>query len=127
MFSSYLKIAFRNIGRTKTFSAINIAGLVVSLTAFILMALYIEYEFSYDKFNKQAANIYRVVDDKQTNALMQHGAGSAAPVAPALQAEFPQIQQAARLISTTLLVKYGDKLFQERGIYYADASPFQNI
>ncbi|MEB0249241.1 hypothetical protein QN344_03790, partial [Mucilaginibacter sp. 5B2] len=66
--------------RTKIFTAINICGLVVSLIAVILMSLYIENELSYDRYNKQANDIYRVVDDKQTNALTQHGAGSPGPM-----------------------------------------------
>ncbi|TFF29733.1 ABC transporter permease [Mucilaginibacter psychrotolerans] len=124
MIANHLKFAFRNLVRTKTFSAINIGGLVVSLTAFILMALYIQNELSYDKFNTRAANIYRVVDDKQTNALMQHGAGSAGPMAPALLADFPQVKQAVRFINAESLVKYEDKLFEERNVFFADASVF---
>ncbi len=125
MFKNYLTIAFRNIVRTKTFSAINIVGLAIGLTAFMLMALYIEFEMSFDSYHNKAANIYRVVDDKQTNALMQHGAGSAAPVGPALKAEFSRVKLAVRFTRTHSLVKYGDKLFQERNILFADADVFK--
>jgi putative ABC transport system permease protein len=124
MLAAYIKFATRNIIRTKTFSAINILGLVVSLTAFILMTLYIEFEFSYDKFHTNAQNIYRVVDDKQTNALLQHGAGSAAPVGPAMQAEFPQIKQMVRIIRTESLVRNTNAIYQEKSVFFADASFF---
>lgn len=124
MLKNYLKIAYRNVMRTRTFSAINIAGMMISLAAFMLMALYIEYEYSYDHFHHQADRIYRVVDDKQTNALMQHGAGSAAPVGPALKAEFPQVAACARILKTSALVKQGPTLFQERNIWFADAAFF---
>lgn len=120
-----LRFAYRNLVRTKAFSAINILGLLISLTAFILMSLYIENELNYDRFNSKADNIYRVVDDKQTNALMQHGAGSAGPMAPALLNDFPQIKQAARIIDAESLVKYKDKLFEERKLYFADAAIFR--
>jgi len=125
MIANHLKFAFRNLLRNKTFSAINVGGLAVSLTAFILMALYIQNELSYDTFHGKAGNIYRVVDDKQTNALMQHGAGSAAPVAPALLNDFPQVKQAVRLINAESLVKYQDKLFEERNLFFADAGIFK--
>ena len=124
MFKNYIRFAFWNISRTKSFSAINIAGLAISLTAFILMALYIEYEFSFDRFHANAQNIYRIVDDKQTNALMQHGAGSAAPVGPALQAEFPQIKQVVRVLKTESLIKYQDKMAREKNIWFADGAFF---
>lgn len=124
MLYNHIRFAVRHIRRSKTFTAINIAGLAVSLTAFIMMALYIENELSYDKFNTNAVNIYRVVDDKQTNALTQHTASSAAPLAPALLSDFPQVKQAVRLIDAEALVKYNNKLFEERKLYYADASIF---
>ncbi|QEC78542.1 ABC transporter permease [Mucilaginibacter ginsenosidivorax] len=119
------KFAYRNLVRTKVFSVINICGLSISLTAFILMSLYIENELNYDRFNSKANHIYRVVDDKKTNALTQHGAGSPGPLAPALLNDFPQIKQAARIISAESLVKYHDKLFEERRVYFADPAIFQ--
>ncbi|OOQ56634.1 ABC transporter permease [Mucilaginibacter pedocola] len=120
-----LKFAFRHLMRSKTFTAINISGLFVSLTAVILMSLYIENEMSYDRFNKNAKDIYRVVDDKRTNALMQHGAGSPGPLAPLLKNDFPQVRHAVRFIDGEALVKYQDKVFEERHLYFADPEVFQ--
>lgn len=122
---NYLKFSYRSLIRTKSFTAINICGLAISLTAVILMALYIENELSYDRYNKHADNIYRVVDDKQTNALMQHGAGSPGPMAPLLLNDFPQVKQAVRIIGGEALVKYEDKLFEERRLYFADPAVFK--
>ncbi len=125
MIQNYIKFAARNIARNKVYSAINIAGLAISLTAFILMALYIENELSFDKFNKNANNIYRVADDKQTPDVLLRSAQSAAPVAPALLREFPEIKKAVRLIQSESLVKYNDKLFEERKIFFADQDIFK--
>ena len=125
MFTNYIKTAWRNIIRNKAFSALNIAGLAISLTAFMLMALYIEHELSYDKFNRQAANIYRVVDDKQTPDVLLRSAQTAAPVAPALQQDFPEIKEAVRLIENEGLVKYNTNLFEERNIFFSDESIFR--
>ncbi|NIR50308.1 ABC transporter permease, partial [candidate division KSB1 bacterium] len=60
MFGNYLKIAFRNFLRHKGYSFINISGLVIGLTACILILLYIQDELSYDKFHQHADRIYRV-------------------------------------------------------------------
>ncbi|MEB0260989.1 MULTISPECIES: ABC transporter permease [unclassified Mucilaginibacter] len=125
MIINQLKFAFKNLIRTKIFTAINICGLVVSLIAVILMSLYIENELSYDRYNKQANDIYRVVDDKQTNALTQHGAGSPGPMAPLMLNDFPQVKQAVRIISGEALVKYEDKLFEEKHLYFADPAIFK--
>jgi putative ABC transport system permease protein len=115
MFKLYLKATFIGLTRYKFFSAINIIGLAVSLTAFILMALYIEDERSYDRFHQKASRIYRLVDDKAT---------SAAPVAPALQTDFPEVVAYCRLLNTSSLVKYQHHIFEERNIYYADKDIF---
>lgn len=88
------------------------------------MGLYIEDELSYDSFHTKGANIYRVADDKQTADVALQGATSAAPLAPALLNDFPEIKDAARIVSAEAVVKYQDKIFEERNIYYADNSLF---
>ena len=60
MFGNYIKITWRNIGRHKGYSFINIAGLIIGLSAFLLIFLYIRYELSYDRFHRNARDIYRV-------------------------------------------------------------------
>lgn len=60
MFRNYLKIAFRNLWKNKGYAAINIGGLTIGLTGFILLLLYINYERSYDKWSPQLKNIYQV-------------------------------------------------------------------
>lgn len=124
MLQNYLKIAWRNLVRKKAFSAINVIGLAISLTAFILMALYIEYELSYDRFHANAGRIYRVADDKQTTGITLHNATSPAPVAPALKVDYPEVLQTVRLKGTEALVKYKDKIFEERNLFFSDASIF---
>jgi putative ABC transport system permease protein len=56
VFKNYFKIASRNIRNNKLFSAINIS----ELTCCILIFLFIQHKLSYDKFNAQAKNIYRL-------------------------------------------------------------------
>ena len=119
-----IKFALRSLLRNRIYALINICGLGTSLAAFIFMALYIEGEWSFDRFHAQAGRIYRVEDDKQTPNVVISSASSAAPVAPALQQDFPEISSYVRLIPTEALVKYDDKLFEERNIFFSDASFF---
>lgn len=64
MLQHYLKISFRNLWRNKTYSFINIFGLTLGLICFLLIALYVFDELTYDRFHKNANNIYRVVETK---------------------------------------------------------------
>ena len=60
MIKNYLRSAFRNIKRNPFISFINIFGLTVGLTCCLLIVTYVINERSYDKFNKNADDIYRV-------------------------------------------------------------------
>ena len=60
MFKLNLKIALRNLFRNKVYAAINIGGLALGLTAFVLMLLYINHEESYDSWSPDLKNIYQI-------------------------------------------------------------------
>jgi len=64
MLRNYIKTAVRNLWKHKTFSFINTIGLTVGLTSFILIALFIFDELTFDGLHKNADNIYRVVESK---------------------------------------------------------------
>ena|SRR5438552_12514539 len=56
----YIKIALRNLATQKTLAFINVAGLSIGLACFSLFLLYSVNELSFDRFHKNADNIYRV-------------------------------------------------------------------
>lgn len=60
MFTNYLKIAWRNLQRNKVYSFINIAGLRMGLACAMLIILYVKDEVSYDRFQGNLNNIYRI-------------------------------------------------------------------
>ncbi len=60
MIKYYLKTIIRNLIRNKFYSAINIVGLAIGITACILIMLYVQSELSYDKFLEKSDRIYRV-------------------------------------------------------------------
>ncbi|GAB2790297.1 ABC transporter permease [Rhabdobacter roseus] len=100
MIRNYLKIAWRNIIRNKTFSAINILGLSVGLTCCMLLLLYIRSELAFDKHHQQANNLYLL----SLKAAIGQGAGrefatSPAPYAPTLRSEYPEIEETTRLFA----------------------------
>lgn len=124
---NYLKIALRNLRKYRFTSFINIFGLTVGLTCCLLILSYVINELSYDKSNPKADQVYRVTrsflnQDGQENL---HLSSVAPPFGPLLQHEFPDIQKMTRLLSDGVAaIKYKDKLFNERGIYFADENVF---
>src|SRR5476649_982096 len=60
MIKNYLKIAWRSLKANRFYSIINIRGLAVGLATGIVLLLWVQNEFSYDKFNHQYKNIYQI-------------------------------------------------------------------
>src|SRR6186997_1298789 len=63
MFKNYFIVPFRNFWRNKNFSMINITGLAIGISASLVIFLLVEYDFSFDKFERDGDRIYRVVSD----------------------------------------------------------------
>ncbi|HVG41796.1 MAG TPA: FtsX-like permease family protein [Chitinophagaceae bacterium] len=97
MFTNYLKIAWRNLVKQKVFSFINVFGLTAGLTCFLLVALYIVNELTYDAFHKNADTIYRVIETK-TSAQNKETKVVSIPfnVSEKSKKEFPEVQAATR-------------------------------
>ena len=97
MIKNYFKIAWRNLMRNKIFSFINIFGLVVGLTTFLLISLYIFDELTFDSFHTHADNIYRVVNKKVSAEGKEAKVASVAyQISETGKTIFPEIKKAAK-------------------------------
>ena len=61
MIRSYFKIAWRNLGRSKGYSAINIGGLAVGMAVAMLIGLWVFDELNYDRYHKNYDRIAQVM------------------------------------------------------------------
>ena len=75
MFKNFLKIAFRNIVRNKGYSLFIIVGLAVGLALFILMSLFADHEFGYDRFHKNGDRIFALVEEFHSSSEGAHHTG----------------------------------------------------
>jgi putative ABC transport system permease protein len=94
MIKNYLKIAWRNIIRHKGYSAINVAGLGVGIAACLLIFVVIQYELSFDTFQPNYKNIYRIVTQTNHQDGIDYNPGVAAPAVDAFRLAFPQAKVA---------------------------------
>ena len=126
MIKNYLKIAWRNLLKNKTFSLINIAGLASGLACFILIALYVADELSYDRFNEKADRIYRINSDIVFGGNKLHMAVTADPMGAALKKDYPQVEQYVRIYASSgpKLVKKGNTFINEQNVAHADSTLF---
>ena len=131
MLTNYLKIAYRNLIRQKGFSAINIAGLTLGLTCCLLIFQYVAFETSFDDFNENDDNLYRVIWTRvqnESDPITEATTGSA--WGPALAEEVPEVVRFARLHPEYLDAIVSNpaqpnRTFEEEQIYYADAAFFE--
>src|SRR5688572_29252137 len=125
MFKNYLKIALRNLWKSKGFSALNIIGLAIGLATCLLIMLFVLDEVSYDRYNKKANRIYRVDGDLKFGGNHFILAVSPDPAGPTLKKDFPQVEQFVRFRNTGgLLIKKGNDNVQENNVIYADSTLF---
>ena len=121
MFENYLKSAFRHIKKQKGYSLITLAGLTIGITCFILISLYVRYEFSYDRFHENAENTYRVlVDTRETYMGKSQVTTTPGPLSTAMQEEFPEVLMATKVSAERVVLKYNEERLSESRIYCAD-------
>lgn len=111
MIKSYFKTAWRNLWKNKVFSLINILGLSLGMSACLLILQYVNFELSYDHFNKNAPDIYRVVNDRyQNNKLIQHGTITYSAVSKAMKDDYPEVLNYTRILPAgNQIIIYNDK------------------
>jgi len=127
MIRNYFKIAWRNLMKYKFISFINLFGLTVGLTCCLLIATYIINELSYDKYNKNGENIYRITRtfNNSEGIVSLRLSTISPPFGYYLPTDFPEIKKMTRLLNNgTTPMKYKDKLISETNVYFADGNLF---
>ena len=125
MLINYIRIAVRNLKKHKAFSLINISGLSIGITSCIFIFLYVQNEMSYDKFNKNADQIYRVVLHAVINNAKFNAALTSAPLGEELYHDYPEVTAYTRIRHFgSPLVRYNDKVFSEKHFLFADSTFF---
>jgi putative ABC transport system permease protein len=121
MFKNYLTSAIRSLKRYKLFTTLNVFGLATGMACSILILLWVQDERSYDKFNGNASQIFRLT----ANVSGIDAAVTPFPVGPALRQQVPAVKNFTRLIPLHSIVTIGNKKFDEKNIFFADASFLQ--
>lgn len=116
--------------RNKIFSFVNIFGLASGIACSLLIFLFVRDELSYDSFNKDSRNIYRVVKDFVNEDGPQVPDATTPPaLAIAMQKEIPEVTCATRVFANpdwgqNFLFKYDNKKFNEQKIFFVDSNFF---
>ncbi len=129
MLQNFIKIALRNLRKRKLYSFINIIGLAAGLASFLLIALFITHELSYERWNPNADRILRPHADIKFGGSELKMAVTGVPVGPDIASEMPEVENFCRLraYGSYLVRKDGSQQqnFEEKEVLTVDSSFFQ--
>jgi len=125
MLKNFFINAFRNMRKQPGYVVLNISGLAIGLTSFMLITLYVIHELSYDRFHKNYENIYRLKVVGRMSGGRLDQAITAAPMAKAMVNDYPEVLIAARVAKLgAWLIQFGENRFNEDGVLFADSTFF---
>lgn len=117
MIKNYLKIAWRNLWKSKGYSAINIIGLSIGMAAVLIIGIWVQNQLQFDNFYSNKDRLYKTwnkyQNDEGKTSLIDVTSGRAAP---ALLEDYPEVERAARMyFSTSRLLSFDDKKIKSKG------------
>lgn len=127
MLKNILKTAIRNILRDKGYSILNLLGLTISITASLLLIIYISHELSYEDFHVKKDRIYRIVSHFQERDDEFSWASTQPPLAKQLKSDYPdEVEEYTRINGIgKLTLRYGDKINTEDNLVLGDSTYFK--
>ena len=120
MLKNYFKIAWRNLLRNKTFSIIKTLGLSIGLMVCMLIFLYTKDEISYDQFQENKAQLYRIIQTWQFGKETQTIGITNAVVGESFAKEIPEVQQYVRVNGVAVTIKKNNNVFTENPLFVDD-------
>jgi putative ABC transport system permease protein len=129
MIKNYFFLAFRSVWHNKIYTAINIIGFAVGISACVFILLWIRDENSFDRFHSKSDRIYRVLaaEESRIQPRTPH------PLAQQMVLDFPEVEKAVTmspiwdpgLTPAQFSVKYGDIVYDEKRFFSADTTFFE--
>jgi putative ABC transport system permease protein len=125
MFKNYFKIAWRNLFKNKAFTLLNLGGLTISFAVCIIIFCWVSNELNYDTAGTNADNVFRVALTLQSKGQPdKQFALTAAPLAPVLVKDFPEIDKATRIEFYGALMNVKSNHFFSDKFLFADSTFF---
>ena len=129
MFTNFFVTLLRSFGKRKVYTLINLLGLAIGITSFILIMLYVSDELSYDKHYRNADRIERVCMIYDFGGVGENSASMPFPVAFTLKSEYPEmVEEVVRIFnfqSDRCLIEYEGQKYNESHCYFADSTFFK--
>ncbi len=125
MIKNYFKVAYRNLRKDYFYSSINVFGLAIGIAITLLIARFIQYELSFDKFHTNYENTYRIIRDRKVNDF-ETGTNTASPylIGELAKTDMPDVVF-GRIAPHSGLTVAAEKKFVENDILMVDENIFK--
>ncbi len=127
MWKNHFKIAWRNLVANRSYALINVIGLTIGLTCFLLIMMYVRDESGYDSWNKNGQRIHRMALERIYPERSRHYAMIPAGYGQVITTEFPEVEAVCRLYNFegfSLIIKKDQEFLEEKNIMWADSNFF---
>lgn len=108
MLRNYFRVAFRKLFKERLYAGINLLGLSIGVAVAVLLLLYVQDEWSFDRFHSKIDRIHRVWVQEQVENELYFNTVVPFILGEKLEEEFPEVEQMARYMTVSDLVKYKD-------------------
>ena len=129
MLKNYLLVTLRSLRRDYGFALINVCGLTIGIACFLILALHLESELTYDQHYQGHEHLYRVVNELDTNGKVDLAAVTSRELAPLLAKDYPQVLDYVRFARSSnsgrLLLRNDETAFYWDGVWMADQNVFE--
>ncbi|REG82542.1 ABC transporter permease [Algoriphagus antarcticus] len=129
MWKNYLKIGWRVLKKNRLYTILNVLGLTMGISGFLMIMLFIQDEVNYDNFYPESESVFRI-----TSHWGDYSTGSFAtappPLGPRIQADIPEVEAITRLLKwNDFTIQPGsgqnkEQVFREESVYYAEPNFF---
>ncbi|WP_028298024.1 ABC transporter permease [Olivibacter sitiensis] len=126
MIKNYIKIAWRNLWKDKTYTAVNILGLSIGLTVFLLILLYVNREHNYDQWDPELRRVYRLGVSERNEDGLEKSPSVQYPLGTYLQEECPEVELMSRVSIPyeENIIAISEQEFFEKQVISADSNFF---
>jgi putative ABC transport system permease protein len=133
MIRRYIRKAWRSFLHQKGFSLINTVGLAIGMGCCMLILIYLQDEWSFNRFNQHLDQTYRINWISRDNSRVNVESSTPIPFSKSLETKIPGILKLAKLYSRNGEMEakenpagsgHSEKRFQEKQVYFTDPDLF---
>jgi putative ABC transport system permease protein len=126
MLKHFLKLAYRNLLKYRTYTLMNILGLALGITGCIVIYVIYRFETSFDNYHRNYSRIYRLNYTQKNDNNLEYHSFTFYPLGDAIRREVPNVDEVSTVhFQNKYLLKIRDEVFEDRNAFFVDSSYFK--